>query len=338
MLASGVTCIGLLATAACGAGKYTFTAGTTRPSASPAASYSAIANSLLGPASAPADQGSGDCLFGANGADVEVGIGDPASSCAQWITDLAGSGLNWYDIPQMATPGSQGTADQETMGVACDLTDGTEELFVEDAGGMTYGNSICSSEERNGWTPESPAGPLESQAQGAQEAAQAQANAQAQASASAAAVQASASASAAQVAQVAQDVQSVNSDAQGVATAITTYNNDVKTAEAALAQVKTEPLCSNGSSDQQTYDDAQNVYDDGQTVYDDETQMADDLSQLQSAWSQMVSDNGGSVPSGVGQASAEMKAAESINPGANTESTAIQNAASNIQNATDNCS
>lgn len=54
--------------------------------------------------------------------------------------------LVWYPISQMAVPGSPGGADQETMLQACDLTDGMQELYVEDAGGHDYGDSICSQE------------------------------------------------------------------------------------------------------------------------------------------------------------------------------------------------
>jgi hypothetical protein len=115
-----------------------------------------------GPTTAPSvgNPDPGDCFLGANGADVEVGIGSPTASCDRWIQDLAGSGLAWYPISQMAPPGSGGAADGESMQQACDLTDGTQELYVEDAGGQSYGDSICSQEEQNGWTPESPPGPL----------------------------------------------------------------------------------------------------------------------------------------------------------------------------------
>jgi hypothetical protein len=40
------------------------------------------------------------------------------------------------------------TADQQTMAVACDRADGTQELYVVDAGGMDAGNSICSQEKQ----------------------------------------------------------------------------------------------------------------------------------------------------------------------------------------------
>ena len=44
---------------------------------------------------------SGDCLFGVFGADVEVGIAHPTSSCSSWIKNLAGNGLAWYPINQL---------------------------------------------------------------------------------------------------------------------------------------------------------------------------------------------------------------------------------------------
>lgn len=128
-------------------------------------------------------------LLGANGADVQVGIANLASPCASWVQNLAGIGLVWYPINQMVPPGSASTPDGENMQSACDLTDGTQELYVEDAGGQTYGDDICSSEEQNGWTPEASPGPLASQAeQQAQQQAQAQAS-ESQASSNAAAEQ-----------------------------------------------------------------------------------------------------------------------------------------------------
>jgi hypothetical protein len=139
---------------------------------------------------------SGDCLLGANGVDVQVGIANSTQSCAQWIQDLAGDGLVWYPIGVLVSPGSAGTADQETMAQACDLADAAQELYVEDAGAEIYGNSICSQEEQNGWTPEGSPGPLAAQVQQA-----AQRLAQAQASASAASATASTDAAAQQQAQ-----------------------------------------------------------------------------------------------------------------------------------------
>jgi hypothetical protein len=166
---------------------------------------------------------SGDCLLGANGADIEVGIASPASSCAQWIQNLAGDGLVWYPLTQMILPGNAGSADQETMQQACDLTDGTQELYVEDAGGQMYGDDICSQEERNGWTPEGSPGPLASQAL---QQAQQQAQAQASASAAAAQAQASAAAVAAQAQQVSSAEESLSSDISTLESDSGTLNGD----------------------------------------------------------------------------------------------------------------
>jgi chemotaxis protein histidine kinase CheA len=162
---------------------------------------------------------SGDCLLGANGADVEAGIADPTVACSRWIQNLAGNGLVWYPISQMVAPGSAGTADGETMQEACDLTDGTQELYVEDAGGQMYGDSICSQEEQNGWTPEGSPGPLAAQAQQA-------AQQQAQASTSAAAAQASANAAAAQAQQVSQAQNSLQNDISTLGSDANTLNTD----------------------------------------------------------------------------------------------------------------
>jgi hypothetical protein len=186
------------------------------PAVSPGAGLAATAPAGTAPAGANPD--SGDCLLGANGADVEVGIANPTTSCSQWITNLAGIGLTWNFISQLVAPGQPGTADQETMQQVCDLTDGTQELYVEDAGGQSYGNSICSQEEQNSWTPESSPGPLATQAQQA-----AQSAAQASAAASSAAAQASASAAQAQnVAQgnsaLSSDIGTLESDANSLNT------------------------------------------------------------------------------------------------------------------------
>lgn len=191
--AVGMAAAALLVTA-CGGVAGTAAAVKASPAGDSSSPAGLAASATAGPYAG--NPGSGDCLLGANGADVEVGVGAPTASCAQWIQDLAGSGLAWYPISQMAPPGSAGAADGEAMQQACDLTDGAEELYVEDAGGQSYGDSICSQEERNGWTPESSPGPLASQA-----GQQAQQQAQAQASASASASQASADAAAQQQAQ-----------------------------------------------------------------------------------------------------------------------------------------
>jgi hypothetical protein len=130
-------------------------------SSTPAVSSSAIAR---------ANADSGDCLFGIFGADVEVGIANPTSSCSSWIHKLTGNGLAWYPINQLVKLGSRDTADTDTMAETCDLTDGTQELFVEDGGEMPYGDGTCTREEQAGWKPEATPGPLAKQAQRAQQA------------------------------------------------------------------------------------------------------------------------------------------------------------------------
>jgi hypothetical protein len=139
----------------------------------------AVSSSASVTASASANADSGDCLFGVFGADVEVGIANPTRSCSSWMQNLVGNGLAWYPINQLVKLGSPDTADSDTMAETCDLTDGTQELFVEDGGEMPYGDGTCNKAEQAGWTPEATPGPLASQAQQAQPAA-------AQASASAA--------------------------------------------------------------------------------------------------------------------------------------------------------
>lgn len=202
-------------------------------SGSPAASTAATTGNSPTPGPYAGNPDSGDCMLGANGADVEVGIADPTVSCSQWIRNLAGDGLVWYPIGAMVLPGSPGTADQETMAQACDLTDGTQELYVEDAGGQIYGNSICSAEEQNGWTPEGSPGPLAVQAEQA-----AQRQAQAQASASSASEQASTDAAAEQQAQ--NDVTtlegfSLSSDLTKLAGDLTQTSNDLAAEKTAAA-------------------------------------------------------------------------------------------------------
>jgi hypothetical protein len=236
---------------------------------------------------------SGDCLLGANGADVEVGIANPTNSCGQWITNLAGSGLVWNYIGQMIAPGQPGTADQETMGQACDLTDGTQELYVEDAGGQSYGDSICSSEEQNGWTPESSPGPL-----AAQEQQQAQQEEQAQASASAAASSASASAAAQQAVQnkdnqdfsTAQgDIGTLQSDAGSLTGDVSSLNSDVTQANTDLATTKSDASQGQGSYcvnvDSTVYNDA------ASTLYNDQVSTtSNDANTLQTGIGSVRSD------------------------------------------------
>jgi len=43
--------------------------------------------------------------------------------------------------------GSRDTADTNRMAKTCDLTDGTQELFVEDGGEMPYSDGTCTTEE-----------------------------------------------------------------------------------------------------------------------------------------------------------------------------------------------
>jgi uncharacterized protein YceK len=123
----------------------------------------AVSSSAGVTASAKAD--SGDCLFGIFGADVEVGIAHPTRSCSSWMQNLAGNGLAWIPINQLVKVGSRDVADTDKMAETCDLTDGTQELFVEDGGEMPYGSGTCTREEQAGWTPESRPGSLALQAQ-----------------------------------------------------------------------------------------------------------------------------------------------------------------------------
>ena len=294
-----------------------------------AGNSSSAAAGNLPQASSQTPDDSGDCLFGTNSADVQVGIANPTQSCNQWVQNLAGDGLVWYPISSLAVPGSQGSADSDTMQETCDLTDGTTELFVEDGGGMAYGDDICSAEERNGWSPEGTPGPLASQGQTAQQQA----------------AQASASASAAQAQQNA-ETQESTADAQlqqAVAVlgqAYSSWSNDVATANTDYQRVKAEPLCSNGYADQNTYDDAQSVYDDGQSVYDDESSLTNEISSvngdigtLQSAESSAGnSDYSGDITAAQAAVS---KAQGAVNA---DESSKIQSEATAVQTATGNCS
>jgi hypothetical protein len=229
------------------------------------------------PGAAAADGGnsdSGDCLLGANGADVEVGVANPAQPCSAWISGLAGLGLVWYPISQLAVPGSQGSADDDTMQPACDLTADGQELYVEDGGSQQYGDSICSQEERNGWTPESSPGPLASQAQ--QEAQQ-----QAQASASAALAQ--------EISQdqqnLQQDIATLDSDANSLnrntqlAGDVSQMKADYQTERNDYATEQQQGSCSDGSMGT----DAAAVADDSATVDDDLASLQDDIWSLQDA-------------------------------------------------------
>jgi hypothetical protein len=213
-------------------------AGAARPS--PAAASPSPRASFPSPASVPSptdgpysgNPASGDCLLGANEADVEVGIADPTSSCASWIQSLAGSGLVWYPITTMLAPGSHGN-DGDTMGMSCDLTDGAQELYVVD-GGEYYGNSICSQEEQNGWTPEGSPGPLAAQGQQQQQAA---------VSASAAAAQDSANAAAEQQAQ--SDISAL--EGFSLSNDLSALSGDVRQTDADLGTVKSDAASGQGS-------------------------------------------------------------------------------------------
>jgi hypothetical protein len=92
-------------------------------------------------------------MFGVFGADVEVGIANPTSSCSSWMQKLAGNDLAWYPINQLVRLGSRDVADTDSMAETCDLTDGAQELFVEDGGEMPYGSGTCTKEEQDGWNP-----------------------------------------------------------------------------------------------------------------------------------------------------------------------------------------
>jgi hypothetical protein len=78
---------------------------------------------------------------------------------------LAGNGLAWYPINQLVKLGSRDVADTDSMAETCDLTDGTQELFVEDGGEMPYGSGTCTKEEQDGWKAEATPGPLAQHAQ-----------------------------------------------------------------------------------------------------------------------------------------------------------------------------
>jgi hypothetical protein len=238
------------------------------------------------PSTAAPDTGSsvsGGCLLGANGVDVEVGIDNASASCSTWISNLAGTGLVWYPISQIIAPGSAGTADGDTMEQACDLTDGGQELYVEDGGGQSYGDTICSQEEQNGWTPESSPGPLAAQAQ--QEAQQ-----QAQAAASASAAQASAAAAANLAQEISQDQQNLQSDlgslesdsnslntSTQLASDVNQMKTDYQTEQNDYQTEQQQGSCSDGSMG----DDAATVSDDAATVDDDLSSLQDDLQSLQ---------------------------------------------------------
>ncbi len=92
------------------------------------------------------------CTLGATGADVQVQITNSVP-CGQEIQVFAGNGLSWYPISTLATPGASGLADGETMQQVCQLSYNGSVMTVMDAGGASYGQQICSSEEQGGWEP-----------------------------------------------------------------------------------------------------------------------------------------------------------------------------------------
>ena len=148
-----------------GAGMLAVTAGALATGCSPATQPTPSRPIASAGATAGAKADAGDCMFGIFGADVEVGIAHPTSSCSSWLHKLTGNGLAWYPINRLVKVGSPDTADTDKMAETCDLTDGTQELFVEDGGEMPYGDGTCTKEEQNGWKPEATPGPLALQAQ-----------------------------------------------------------------------------------------------------------------------------------------------------------------------------
>jgi hypothetical protein len=109
------------------------------------------------PTTAPAAASGSTCIFGANGVDVQVELTNQ-NGCSTDISALASFGLNWYPITSLASPGSAGSADQETMSQTCQLSKGSSTMTVMDAGGADYGNQICSAEEQDGWVPSASGG------------------------------------------------------------------------------------------------------------------------------------------------------------------------------------
>jgi hypothetical protein len=92
------------------------------------------------------------CTLGAQGADVQVQITNSVP-CGQDIQALAGDGQSWYLLSHLASPGSPGQADSETMYQVCQLHKDGSTMTVMDAGGAYWGGQICSGEEQGGWTP-----------------------------------------------------------------------------------------------------------------------------------------------------------------------------------------
>jgi hypothetical protein len=141
------------------------------------------------------------------------------------------------------------------MQQACDLTDGTQELYVQDSGGQMYGDSLCSQEEQNGWTPESSPGPIAAAAQRAT---------QAQASASASASQAQAQQKQEQSAQ--DDVNTLTSDTS-FSGDLSSLAGDVQSTDNNLATTRSDAANGNGN---QCINASTTVYNDAATtVYND---------------------------------------------------------------------
>jgi len=171
---SSVPVLGL-ALCACSAASSTSTppSSSPPPSAPPASSppassapTSSAPTSALPPSSAstPADA-SAAFYLGTTNHDIEVGVASPTESESAWVSDLGnmnlGTFLEWQSISSLAAPHSLGPVDKSLdMGEVCDLTDGTQELYVEDGGNRNLGNELCMEEEQNGWNHEASPGPI----------------------------------------------------------------------------------------------------------------------------------------------------------------------------------
>jgi hypothetical protein len=293
----------------------------------PGSSSSPFASTSL--ASPLASRVSSGCVLGANTADVEVQV-TGSSNCNSWVQALAGDGLTWQPIGSLVTPGNPGTADGGTMAITCVLDSGPEQLTVEDSGGQMYGNSICSGEEQNGWTPDTTA---EASDQASADQVQASQSA-AQESAASAAAQAS------QSAQVPQDDQLVNSHAATIESDLSQYNADLKTAKAALAKAQGEPSCQGSSPDQGTYDDASDAYSDGSSLYSDEISLTSETNISANDVAQLESDlraSGETTDGALARFDKDLSAVNTIAPAQHTESTEIENAAEAVETKTDAC-
>jgi hypothetical protein len=198
------------------------------------------------------------------------------------------------------------------MQATCDLTDGNQEFYVEDAGGEFDGDSLCSGEEQNGWTPESSPGPL---------AVLADQQEQAQASASAAASQSSANAAAEQQAQgnlATVKAISLTSDLNELASSTTQTNTDLATTKSDAAAGPNGPggNCSNleGTVDS----DVEGTIDadmEGSTESDLEANLMPDIASARSDVKALQSDLSGLSSAGLpapSGASAAITAAQNV--------------------------